>query len=276
MTITTVVVPPAAAPGLGRLPGGLTQLPAEIRPDRKLLHYYALQSLLAGPFFFFVLAPLYFRFRSLRYEIDDEGISMRWGILFRREVTLAYARIQDIHLTSNVVERWLGLARIQVQTASGNASAEMTVEGIPGVDVMRDFLYARMRGAREHSPPQSPSHATAGDAIPAAMTGDAVPRTTTGASMPRTTTGSSMPRATATDSASLDELTAVLYDVAAELRALRLGHQLPVDAAGPMADGPASSTGRADAAADGPASLTGRADAAASPDDAGTAEVRDG
>ena len=55
---------------------------------------------------------------------------MRWGILFRREITLTYARIQDIHLTSNLVERWLRLARIQIQTASASASAEMTLEGL--------------------------------------------------------------------------------------------------------------------------------------------------
>jgi putative membrane protein len=85
-------------------------------------------------------------YRSLRYEVDAEGITMRWGVLFRREVSLTYARIQDIHLSSNVVERWLGLARVQLQTASGSASAEMTIEGIRDVDAMRDFLYSRMRG----------------------------------------------------------------------------------------------------------------------------------
>jgi putative membrane protein len=55
---------------------------------------------------------------------------MRWAYLFRREVSLTYARIQDLHLVSNVIERWLGLGRIQVQTASGSAEAEMTIEGL--------------------------------------------------------------------------------------------------------------------------------------------------
>ncbi|MEX2466408.1 MAG: PH domain-containing protein [Gemmatimonadota bacterium] len=83
----------------------------------------------------------------MRYEIDEEGITMRWGILFRREVSLTFARIQDIHLTSNFVERWLGLGRIQVQTASGSAKAEMTVEGVRDYEALRNFLYERMRGA---------------------------------------------------------------------------------------------------------------------------------
>ena len=74
---------------------------------------------------------------------------MCWGILFRREIILSYARIQDIHLRSNIVERWLGLARILIQTASGNASAEMTIEGLKEFQEVRDFLYLRMRGVKE-------------------------------------------------------------------------------------------------------------------------------
>lgn len=74
---------------------------------------------------------------------------MAWGILFRREISLTYARIQDIHLSSNFVERWLGLARIQVQTASGSTSAEMTIEGLQDFEEVRDFLYSRMRGVKD-------------------------------------------------------------------------------------------------------------------------------
>ncbi|MGD9253768.1 MAG: PH domain-containing protein [Holophagae bacterium] len=117
------------------------------RPASSLMTYYTLASFMAGPFFFLPLIPLYFRYHTLRYRFDDEGISMRWGILFRREINLTYARIQDIHLRSNVVERWLNLARIEVQTASGSSGAEMTLEGLHQFEAVRDFLYARMRGS---------------------------------------------------------------------------------------------------------------------------------
>lgn len=108
--------------------------------------YYFLSSLLLGPFFVFALIPLYFRYHTLRYSFDREGISMRWGILFRREINLTYARIQDIHLRSNVVQRWLGLARVEVQTASGSAGAEMVLEGLLEFEAIRDYVYGRMRG----------------------------------------------------------------------------------------------------------------------------------
>lgn len=118
------------------------------RPHQSLMTYYMLSSLAAGPFFPFVVVPLYFRYHTMRYGFSEEGVSMSWGVLFRKEINLTFARIQDIHLTSNFVERWLGLARIQIQTASGSSKAEMTIEGIREFRPLRDFLYSRMRGAR--------------------------------------------------------------------------------------------------------------------------------
>ena len=119
------------------------------RPDSRLWTYYIFASLLAGPGFPFILVYRYFRYHTMRYRFDDEGVSMQWGILFHREINLTYARIQDIHLSSNILERWLGLARIQVQTASGNAGAEMTIEGVREYEMLRDYLYSKMRGTKE-------------------------------------------------------------------------------------------------------------------------------
>ena len=48
---------------------------------------------------------------GLAATFDTDGIHMKWGIVFRREVLLNYSRIQDIHLRSNLIERWLGLSR---------------------------------------------------------------------------------------------------------------------------------------------------------------------
>jgi putative membrane protein len=84
---------------------------------------------------------------------------MKVGILFRREVNVTYARVQDIHLSSGFIQRWLGLADVQIQTASGTAGAELTIEGFKEYETIRDFLYARMRGARDktgHGPPALP------------------------------------------------------------------------------------------------------------------------
>lgn len=153
------------------------------RPDPKLWTYYILCSLVFPPAAIALLPLHWFRYHTLRYRFTEEGISMSWGILFRRQILLNYARIQDIHLQSNVVERWLGLARVQLQTASGSAAAEMTLEGLLQFEAVRDFLYSRMRGVKE---------------IPKAA-----------------------PAASPSDPAGATELAAVLREVAAELRALR-------------------------------------------------------
>jgi putative membrane protein len=121
------------------------------RPDPTLMQYYvycALLTLIGAPF---VIIPLWFRYLTLRYAIDEDGVSMKWGVLFRREVYLTYRRIQDIHVTRNLLERWMGLAKISLQTAAGSSSAELVIEGIKQPEALRDFLYRRMRGARNET-----------------------------------------------------------------------------------------------------------------------------
>jgi putative membrane protein len=167
------------------------------RPHPRLFPYYVLLSFLAGPGMPFLLGYLYFRYHTMRYRFDEQGVSMSWGILFRREINLTYARIQDIHLTSNLVERWLGLARIQVQTASGSSGAEMTIEGILEFERLRDFLYSKMRGTKG----------------PAGATGPLTP-VISASSTTLTPSGiAAGPPA--------DDLAAILREVAAEVRALR-------------------------------------------------------
>ena len=119
------------------------------RPDPALIRYYILLALLTVPGFPFVLWPLAIRYATLRYNFDEKGVSMSWGWLFQKQIYLTYRRIQDIHVTRNLLQRWLGLASVELQTAAGSSSAEMTIEGILNPEPLRDYLYARMRGVSE-------------------------------------------------------------------------------------------------------------------------------
>jgi putative membrane protein len=123
--------------------------PASItRPDPALRTYYILCAACTVFGFPIVIWPLMFKYHTLKYTFDDKGVSMSWGVLFHREIYLTYRRIQDIHVTRNLFHRWLGLAAVAVQTASGSSGAEMTIEGIRNPEALRDFLYQQMRGAR--------------------------------------------------------------------------------------------------------------------------------
>lgn len=175
---------PAAATNAAAADGA--RILAIERPHRNLWTYYVLNALLILPAAPVLLPYLWFRYHSMRYRFTAEGVSMRWGVLFRREIILNYARIQDIHLQSNLIERWLGLARVLIQTASGSASAEMTIEGLQEFEAVRDFLYSKMRGVKEGVTP-----------------------------------GTTAPGAHAAATAADTDLARTLRDVAAELREIR-------------------------------------------------------
>ena len=119
------------------------------RPVSRLSGYYFLISLLLGPLFPIVWLIRMFKYWTLEYHFDEEGISMKWGVLWRREIHLTYRRIQDIHLTRNVLQRWMNLANVSVQTAGASSAPEMVIEGAPDPEALRDGLYSRMRGSGE-------------------------------------------------------------------------------------------------------------------------------
>lgn len=119
------------------------------RPEPALLLYYLLISLLGVLAFPFIFIPLFFRYETLKYRFDDQGVFMSYGILFRREMQLTYPRMQDIHLSQNLLERWLGIGTVTVQTAGAGEGGNLAVVGVKQFEAIRDYLYARMRGVRD-------------------------------------------------------------------------------------------------------------------------------
>jgi uncharacterized protein len=157
---------PAATPGTPRSfdPSTIT------RPDERLMKYYVIVSILTLIAFPVTLTALWIQFRTMRYRFDDEGVWRAQGLLWRREVNVAYRRIQDIHLTSGLLQRWMGLATVSIQTAAGSANPEVTIDGVLEAEALRDFLYTKMRGVRDHAPGAATAHAAG--AIDAGSTQD--------------------------------------------------------------------------------------------------------
>jgi hypothetical protein len=92
------------------------------RPRPHLLWQFLIFAFFTLPAFPITALLLYFRYHTLRYRFDAQGVSISYGIFFRREAFLTYARIQDIHVKRNIVERWLGLGTVEVETAGGAGS----------------------------------------------------------------------------------------------------------------------------------------------------------
>jgi uncharacterized protein len=134
------------------------------------MKYYVIVALLSVFAFPITLFVLWIKYRTLRYRFDDEGIWRAQGLLWRSEVNITYRRIQDIHLTNGLLQRWMGLSTVSIQTAAGSASPEVTIEGVLEADALRDFLYTRMRGVRDRSPDAAhrPGAPTTGAGVAAA------------------------------------------------------------------------------------------------------------
>ena len=136
-----------------------SRVQAIVRPQPALFTYYLLTSavlLCAAPL---ALVPLYFHYHTLWYRFTDEGVSMGHGILFRKELQLTYARMQDIHLSQNLLERWLGIGTLVVQTAGSGDGGNLRIVGVAHVEAIRDYLYMRMRGVRTEAPAEQPADA---------------------------------------------------------------------------------------------------------------------
>ena len=122
-----------------------TPIFALTRPDYKLLWLYVIYSLFANILFLFALIPLYFRFKTLRYRFDAEGVSVAHGILWRRDdlpPPMPEYRIFMFSLKHlREVARVLG-KNPDCKTLWVSTSAEESVEGVKEYNAIRDFLYA--------------------------------------------------------------------------------------------------------------------------------------
>ncbi len=134
------------------IPVTASRVQAITRPDPQLWTLYLIYSVLANVAFPLAVLPYYFLYRTLRFRFDDEGVAVSHGIFWRRETYLTYARIQDIHVTRNIFERWLGIGTVRIQTASGSAAATESIPGLLAYEDVRNFLYAHMRGHRSAAP----------------------------------------------------------------------------------------------------------------------------
>jgi uncharacterized protein len=133
-------------------PVSASRVQAITRPDPQLWKLYLIYSFLANVAFPVAVVPYYFLYRTLRFRFDDEGVAVSHGLFWRRETYLTYARIQDIHVTRNIFERWLGIGTVRIQTASGSAAATESIPGLIAYEDVRNYLYARMRGHKVVAP----------------------------------------------------------------------------------------------------------------------------
>ncbi|MGB1249699.1 MAG: PH domain-containing protein [Candidatus Promineifilaceae bacterium] len=81
---------------------------------------------------------------GLRYELDGETLRVHQGVFNLERKAIPLDRVTDIMMTQGIVMRWLGIWRVDVQTAGmgGMMGAEGTMHAIAEPKHIRDTLLA--------------------------------------------------------------------------------------------------------------------------------------
>ncbi len=89
----------------------------------------AIVGTLSGFAFLLLLAHLFFSFAVLRlnyekrwYVVTDRSLRIREGVVNVREMTVMFANIQNIAVVQGPIQRPLGIADLQVETAGGGGT----------------------------------------------------------------------------------------------------------------------------------------------------------
>jgi len=96
-----------------------------------------------------ILLPFYYR--SLRYEIGEDDITVEKGIFTRSVKTIPYRTITDLAVKRDILDRWFfNLGSLDIQTAgqSAQAGADVTLVGLVDWMELRNEVLARVRAYR--------------------------------------------------------------------------------------------------------------------------------
>jgi uncharacterized membrane protein YdbT with pleckstrin-like domain len=117
---------------------------------------------------FFIQLPFTFLLVRFDYElrwyiVTDRSLRIRYGLISVREMTMAFANIQQITLRQGPLQRLLGIADLEVRTAGGGQAAGAHgghqgggesghlgfFRGVENAAEVRDLILARLRQWRD-------------------------------------------------------------------------------------------------------------------------------
>lgn len=80
---------------------------------------------------------------AIGYAERDDDLLIRKGVLFRSLVVVPYGRMQFVDVQAGPLDRWAGVARVQLHTAS--AASDAAIPGLTPAEAarLRDRLAAR-------------------------------------------------------------------------------------------------------------------------------------
>src|SRR4051794_13002173 len=89
------------------------------------------------------------RYRSWSYEEREDDLLVTRGVLVRRLSVVPYGRMQFLDVTAGPIDRWFGLATVQLHTAAATTDARIPGLTLVEAQRLRDRLAAlgEARGA---------------------------------------------------------------------------------------------------------------------------------
>jgi membrane protein YdbS with pleckstrin-like domain len=85
------------------------------------------------------------RYRSWSYREREDDLIVARGLLVRRLSVVPYGRMQFLDVTAGPIDRWFGLATVQLHTAA--ATSDARIPGLPLAEAQR--LRDRLAGLGE-------------------------------------------------------------------------------------------------------------------------------
>ena len=92
---------------------------------------------------------------TIRYRITDTQFQQRRGLLSRKQVTAPLERVRSVDLEASLLQRALGLAKVQIGTGVDETRIELNALSVAQAEELRDFLLAR--GAPAGGPSSHPT-----------------------------------------------------------------------------------------------------------------------
>ncbi len=99
------------------------------------------------------------RYRSFRYRVAADELVIEQGLLRHQERHIPLANIQEIRLEQNLIQRWLGVARADIETSTGNGvEASLAVLAVSDIAHLRRSVFG-VQAAAAVSPVPAPDAA---------------------------------------------------------------------------------------------------------------------
>lgn len=120
-------------------------------PDREATIVFGVFALVEAVIWMLSLVLAYPYYTSLSYEVQDDEVIVRVGIIDQSVKHVPYRTVTNITVSRDILDRWFfGTGSLHIQTAgmSGKSGAEEKLVGLPNVQEVYELVVTELRRFR--------------------------------------------------------------------------------------------------------------------------------